>query len=741
MALILHLSDIHLGPATKDSVFDDYKSEIVPLSERTTRHTLLRNTLRELGQTLLREGKTLDAIVVTGDITVANHEAGFASFTGLLSQLGEVCPPPQKVVVTPGNHDVTWKTPPSSEERYTNFLRHVRSKGYITPILDGVDITEGVNTQDLTQHYLLSPNSDWLIFPINSSNYCGSVEPLTQISDADWEKIPVLLNEAEQGTIRAQLEKFRLHDVARISHAQLTALRNLLLNIDLKVATAGSDPAHTIRIAILHHHLSPVSTSEEFKSFESITNLGLLRAFLRANGIHIVLHGHKHAGHIYWDYINDYSSQAIGAGHHVLVISGSTIGGNDYRDDEVCRLIDIRPREHTPTLSVARIPSVPPGTRLTLPNFRIFNLWHQDSELVKSDAHMKVIVGDTFSKVYARVLSLFEGKRPYDEVENISCTITDATTALTLPAAYPDIPGVKKEARQDWLDDLVSWWQRKETILSHKLHFTHGSRIFAYEGNIDQFERVVSMLKDKANSGRAVIVLINPIIDRISDKHQKFPAFTLAQFFVHRNDNGSLSLDCIGYFRKQEIKYWWTVNVVELAKLQREIFRRIEDVHRGINLGSITTVAAIAFAGTAPPKVVVPAIDRAFDQDQDALWSMTYAIFSTSLKERETLLEYWDHFLNDLIPAETPDPDGVPVAVDGIKFVLDLTRRFAKHQPTSPAELLIDELQRLYNLNAKYAEDTLIEEPDRARHDSWREAVIASVRKIKAALTELRATS
>src|SRR5215213_1619 len=107
MALILHLSDIHLGPVTEASVFDDYKSEIVPLPERTTRHTLLANTLRELGQTLLREGKTLDAIVVTGDITVANHEAGFAAFTGLLDQLGEVCPPPEKVIVTPGNHDVT----------------------------------------------------------------------------------------------------------------------------------------------------------------------------------------------------------------------------------------------------------------------------------------------------------------------------------------------------------------------------------------------------------------------------------------------------------------------------------------------------------------------------------------------------------------------------------------------------------------------------------------------------------
>ena len=96
-------------------------------------------------------------------------------------------------------------------------------------MLDGVDITESKQVQEPPKHYLLSPNSDLLILPINSSNYCGSVEPLTQMPDEDWEKIPSLLKGADEEKIRAQLEKFRLHDVARISHAQLTSLRSLLL--------------------------------------------------------------------------------------------------------------------------------------------------------------------------------------------------------------------------------------------------------------------------------------------------------------------------------------------------------------------------------------------------------------------------------------------------------------------------------------------------------------------------------
>jgi hypothetical protein len=246
------------------------------------------------------------------------------------------------------------------------------------------------------------------------------------------------------------------------------------------------------------------------------------------------------------------------------------------------------------------------------------------------------------------------------------------------------------------------------------------------------------MLKHKASSGRAVIVLVNPITDEISDKRQKFPAFTLAQFFVHRNPDGNLLLNCVGYFRKQEIKYWWAVNVVELARLQEKIFRRIEASHKGVLLGSITTISARAFAGLTPPKVVIPAIDRTFDEDQDLLWSMTYALFSSTLQERDILLEQWNHFLNDLIPAEIPDPDGVPVAVDGLKFLLESAGRFAKHQSNVSTTFLIDELARLCDLNERYANETLSEEPNITKHESWRNAVIISVNKIKAAVAALK---
>src|SRR5690348_16655510 len=129
--MILHLSDIHLGAKSPDDVADEYKAEFVPVEERTHRHQLLKWTMEALPEALALSGP-LDAIVVSGDITVGYDEAGFEQFEGLLAQLGDLRPTNNRVVVVPGNHDVAWRTPSSSEERYELFLKYVRAAGYAT---------------------------------------------------------------------------------------------------------------------------------------------------------------------------------------------------------------------------------------------------------------------------------------------------------------------------------------------------------------------------------------------------------------------------------------------------------------------------------------------------------------------------------------------------------------------------------------------------------------------------------
>src|SRR5438552_1383365 len=128
MSLILHLSDLHLGPVSDADVPDDYKSEIVPLEDRTSRFTMLKETLTQLSGAFTKSGTSLDALVVSGDITFANDEEGFRRFEDVLSWLGHNRPEANKIVVVPGNHDVT-RNSANSVEHYRHFITYVRNKG------------------------------------------------------------------------------------------------------------------------------------------------------------------------------------------------------------------------------------------------------------------------------------------------------------------------------------------------------------------------------------------------------------------------------------------------------------------------------------------------------------------------------------------------------------------------------------------------------------------------------------
>ncbi|HET9714151.1 MAG TPA: metallophosphoesterase [Pyrinomonadaceae bacterium] len=741
MSLILHLSDIHLAPVEKDRVFDDYKSEIVPLNERQQRSKLLENTLGALGRALKQANKKLDAIIITGDITVANDERGFKLLPKLIEKLKEAAPPNDRIVAVPGNHDVTWSTPPSSQERYAHFLQYVREQGYVTPLLDGVDFSADRDTSiQFFGHYLLGPNNAWLIVPINSANYSGSLEPISPVTEEEWEGLSAHLTSLPPDKAKELLRRVRLHDAARISFRQFAELDNLLQEVKRKVRADGGDYDKMVKIALLHHHLLPVSTSEEVKSFESITNLGLLRHFLNRQNFNVVLHGHKHTGYIYFDYIYDYQKRSNIAAHRVLVISGATIGGVDYREEEVCRLISLAADTHAPTLSVSSVPAVQQGITINLEELspRSFPLWPQpkEGEGSPTDSGVKIICGETLDEVYARTMSLFSGLGPSTELYNIVCQVNNPKLALTIPDEYPNIGGVQADKRQQWFEDLIKWWQKQTSRLSHRSHFTHGNRIYAYSNSIDQFKRVTEVLANRDNSQRAVVALLNPETDEIHQRRRKFPAFCLVQFIIRSTPRGPY-LDCIGYFRKQEFRYWMPVNIAELATLQSKLHGELKITHRGLELGTITSVAAIGYAGESVPRVVIPAIDRTLDDDPNKLWSMAYALFWRDMPQREELREEWEKFLTDLEPDEQFNQDGVPIALDGIDFLVHEINRFTNFHHTSRAETIAQNLKQLFECNDAFAvkiSSGIISTTDYKQWKSSTQSLIADIRERVAAL-------
>jgi thymidylate synthase len=488
------------------------------------------------------------------------------------------------------------------------------------------------------------------------------------------------------------LLKVRQHDVARVSLEQLEGLRQLMDYIELKIESAGKDPTTFERIAVLHHHLLPVSTSEEFKSFESLTDLGLFRHFLRENGFSVLLHGHKHTGYIYRDHIYDLTDPLAGAPHCVLIISGATIGGSSYQPDEICRLLDINAQEYASTISVTALAGVPTGGSLKLSpkNTRRFLLRNCSEEHIPSTGEPEIITGNTLSETYAQMMSLLEDQEPNVRLYNIICQVKDPATAKQLPGGYPDIRNSERPDLSKWLMETVEWWQKPESRLGEQ-YFTHGHRIRRYDGSMDQIDRVIEILGNKVTSSRAVVTLLDPSQDDIRETSIKFPAFCLVQFVIRNGPKGDEYLDCMGYFRKQELRYWWPVNMAELARLQEEVQRGLILKYgaRGLKLGMVSTITAIGVVGTSIPRVLVPSIDRFYDEDPNTLWSLVYGLVWEHMPNRSAYLGRWIALLQDLMPPETPDQDGVPVAMDGIEFVIETLSRFTEYHQESRLQALL----------------------------------------------------
>jgi 3',5'-cyclic AMP phosphodiesterase CpdA len=732
MALILHLTDVHLGRAPDSQDYGDYKSKIVAPAQRTTRRTQLENTLQALGRRLQERGP-LEAVVVSGDLTVRNDEEGFKLLQDVLGKLGQALPPPERIVVVPGNHDVAWRTPASKEARYAAFLKHVRKAGYVTPFLDGVDIDEegGLRGKARPPHHVYSPEGGFAIFAINSSNWCGSLEPITPLSGSTWEKLSKIGAAATQKKIANTLEGLRLQDVARISDAQLRALQALILEVDAQATTAGKRTP--VRVAVLHHQLLPVSTYEEFKPFETITNLGLVRNFLRAMDISCVLHGHKHHGFIYKDHVYSVEQGLAAPAHEVLVLAGSTVGGTDFQKASICRLLRVDATRGSEEIEVASLPAVPSGGSLEPSAARRYSV--VQPRLAGDGPHL--VDADTASEAYARLVALCRS----GPQRNVVCQVRDATSAGRLPDGYPEVTEDSGEDLDEWFDNIVAWWQKPDSKLGKRLGFRHGHRIYAYEDGsqlaYNQVYAAARALAKRPESSRGVVVLIDPRTDKADEEDQKFPSFCVAHLVLRERGDGRY-LDCTGYFRKQEVAYWWPVNLGELRYVQEQAMNDMRDVD-GLKAGTLTTIAATAHVGASKPAVAVPLVDRHWDEHPERLWEVVYAVVAEDVYDKGQVVERWKTYLSDLTPGEEPDRDGVPVAIEGVNYLREESKKFAIHHPDSVLGVLAGHLEDLLGHNREFAAelDRSAGSVDRKKYADWRYAVEKVVKRIEEQLETL----
>jgi 3',5'-cyclic AMP phosphodiesterase CpdA len=619
---------------------------------------------------------------VSGDISYQGGPEGFEAFKDVIGELGPSAPPPERVLLVPGNHDVRWYTAASTSERYAGFVK-LREFGYRTSLLEGIDIdSNGELNREAAAPVVVAPDHSFVVVGLNSANHCGVERVAGSEVRASVDRLSVTAS--GDTDLKLLIDDWRARgrfDIARVDADQRRYASEAL----------ETAPPVAVRIATMHHQLLPVSTDEEVKPFESLTNLEEVREFIAANGIDVVLHGHKHVDHVYED---RYRPQLQTLNRHVrrlLVSSVGTVGMGQTGQNMLAKLIEVDvDRPAARRLKIGSIPGHRSGVRMNLQNLHWF------SSLVGGDDTREtgLVVGPSVEAVYEQLLDMADNS--YSLPAPLTCQVHEGTSALEMPRSYPDILG-DLELNREWFRRMTRLWQKKTPVRG--MGFNHGARIQHYRGERNQLDETINALEERPDTSRGLLVLIDPIHDRASEQSDQYPAFCLAQILIR---DGRVCINA--YFRKQELIYWWPINLAELADLQRVTIRGLAERGHTYGAGSITTFTALPVLARRTPRVAVPRVDQLADEEPGILIRMALAVTASSMPRRESCLEYWEAVISDWLPDAVPAVDGDPVPIFGLSVLAGTVADVAAaYEVSDRLERLIDTLKMMHSLNTQYA--------------------------------------
>ncbi|WP_447916449.1 metallophosphoesterase [Delftia acidovorans] len=655
-ARFLHITDAHLRPDGSAFKKDDRK--VNPQLEAQSRESAIESTLERLAERLSKEDEKLDAVIFSGDAMSAGIEGGDKLLLELIcKQLGPYGVVPEKIVAVPGNHDIQRSVAPGSNERYRNFIEVWRDAGCVTPWLDGID-----KKFDASKHILAGPDNAWVIIAVNSCNW-SHVDAISPKLREIWSSVPEKLapeNKELQEEIRKELSRLERYDMARVSPDQLKAMRRMLA--DMQKPLKGRQ----IRILTLHHHLQAPSLAEEVKPFSDLSNLQQVRTFIAEQGINVVLHGHKHVGNVYTDVLE------IGIDkppHKSLIISGASFNDSDHSD--AMRMIELDGLPWSPSLQLAPLAIPRDGLNGISSKPDTYRLWHTTDSPQEAPL---VIQGRDFNEVYARVKIAAE-QEANGKTLIVQLDLDNFSAVEALPEKYPLPSELSMQKRKEWLKQLVNWWQLPNSVLQERVPYIHGTRLHKYASNFDQIKRICDLLRE-GQTTRAIAILIDPTLDfkEVGTEKNDFASFCLVQFTKQKLPNGRNSIDCVGYYRAQEMVKWWPINVAELLEVLRKVGKEIN-----CDPGRITTITACARAlARSPTHVAMPAIDRWLDQTPEKYFVLASAFLNQSpfSSQAREVYDEWIAALGELKETLNNPGDGGPVvAIEG-------PRRLAKYLTT-----------------------------------------------------------
>jgi predicted MPP superfamily phosphohydrolase len=630
VSLILHLSDLHLGSPADFQL--DYEDKIGLEDEDgatgetgDTASDHLGHTLRAIGETLKAEKRTLDAVIVTGDLTKANQPDGYAEFDGVLEQLGDARPTDDAIVVLPGNHDVDNQLGAGDPRKLALFMDAVRPR-HATPLIKGVDY-EGpdlaLDPGERGPPKPISVLSDALVLAINSADFCF-VEG--RRGETDWDAVldDYLAGDdsSEAKTKREkaveELRRLRTYDIAKVDKRQIEALEERLAAFGIK-RDEDPDRDPRLRIAAIHHPITAASGQEEIKPFEVITNLARVRTFLYHHGFHLILHGHKHSSYAAWDWLAPPRENLDLIPRRALVLGAPA----RFRPGEsVCRLLEICPDGDAPVpgaprLRVMTVKGVGGSESLELPFARTpKRSLAQPTSLSANRNTPWVVQGTTADAVYQQLRDL-----PLADGANraVISVVEDPSSTIRLPTNYP------KREDMPSLQDLVDWWQHPRPEAVQALAgsvFNHGERLYGYGDHENAIVEAVAALP----SSKAFALLVRP--GEPGRRDRKFPAFSEVQLQVRRVETDRYLLDVVGTYRKQDLKLWWPVNMAELAHIQKDAVAAANEEppieEASFVAGRLIAVASQGVHEDVFPQMAGTTLDRAVDLRPEWIYRLSY---------------------------------------------------------------------------------------------------------------------
>ncbi len=343
---IHHVSDLHFGPKSAERLVVKTKGEHADrlkggLGPNSVAHDYLGHL-----EKLKQDGLAPHLLVISGDVAETAKESEFAEAKQWIEkaakQLGDhprLPPDAPNVLLAGGNHDVDWEETDGASGPRKRHLPFARA-------FDGMARLKRVNLEEPPEKRELTvaryPDLGIDILLLGSAEFGGEDEkdPVRlELFKLMMNVRKVALDTNDEERLRALEKQTNKIDPGLVHHEDLQKIRGYSWHLP-------------VRIAVLHHPVSPLPTTE-LKHYVGLINAGEVKDRLVGSGFCLVLHGHAHTGRFFHEqWPGEHKERSL------RIASAPSLGSREVQErhgyNEVTIARDTRGGEVTYTVEVRR---------------------------------------------------------------------------------------------------------------------------------------------------------------------------------------------------------------------------------------------------------------------------------------------------------------------------------------------------------------------------------------------------